>query len=128
MSKRFVLALVTAAASALTAGTTHASAPVAQVPATELAARSSELVDRVVRALVAHEGESHISRLWVFPTGEANTAIVHYRWTTDVNAHEPGPTVERLALITLDGDEVARFCDLTTAPLSISAVADAGTR
>src|SRR5690348_16428076 len=109
MSKRFVLALVTAAASALAAGSGHASAPVAQVPATELAGRSSELIDRVVRALVAHEGESHITRLWVFPTGEANMAIVHYRWTTDVYAHEPGPTVERLALITMEGERLAKF-------------------
>src|SRR5262249_14128763 len=68
-------------------------------PSTALAARSQDVIHRAVRAIVALEGESHLTRVWVFPTAEANTVFVHYRTTSDVDAHEPGPTIEHLVML-----------------------------
>ena|SRR6185369_16432201 len=96
------------------------------VPSTAFAAGSSDVIDRAVRALVALEGESHISRVWVFPTGEANTVFVHYRTTTDVDAHEPGPTIEHLVMLEMSGEHIAKLHDLTLAPAAVVAAVSAG--
>ncbi len=91
----------------------------ASVPATELAAQSADVIDRAIRALVAREGESRISKLWVFPTGDDNAVFVHYRITSDVDAHEPGPTTEHLVLLEMSGERIAKMHDLTTAPSAV---------
>ena len=122
MNSRIVhLAAMTAVLFVATHATTSAATPcdvAAQVPATELASRSTDIIERATRALVAREGESRITRLWVFPTADANVVFVHYRTTTDVDAHEPGPTIEHLALIEMSGERIAKLQDLTTAPAS----------
>jgi hypothetical protein len=62
----------------------------------------------------------------VFPTGDANAVFVHYRTIADVDAHEPGPTVEHLVLLEMNGERIAKMHDLTKAPESVvAAVADA---
>ena len=97
------------------------------VPSTALAARSSEIIDRAVRALVALEGERHITRVWVFPTADANTVFVHYRTTTtDIDAHEPGPTIEHLVMLEMNGERIAKLHDLTDAPEVLLAAARPG--
>jgi hypothetical protein len=119
MNRRFWILSAATAVLSLAGATCPASDLSASVPATELATRSSDLIDRATRALVAQEGESRISRLWVFPTGDANVVFVHYRTTADVDAHEPGPTTERLVLLEMSGERIAKLHDLTKAPASI---------
>jgi hypothetical protein len=128
MSKRISLLLAASVALAI-ASRAYPATPVApsvvpNVPATELAERSADVIDRAVRALVALEGESRISKLWVFPTAEPNTVFVHYRTTKDVDAHEPGPSAEHLVMLELDGTRIAKLQDLTTSPSTIVAAAD----
>jgi hypothetical protein len=127
MSKRISLLLAASVALAI-ASRAYPATPVApvtpSVPATALAARSTDVIERATRAIVALEGESRIRKLWVFPTAEPNTVFVHYRTTTDVDAHEPGPTVEHLVMLELDGTRIAKLQDLTTTPSSIVAAAD----
>lgn len=119
-TRSLVLAAMTAALS-LTAVASPASDVTASVPSTELAARSSDLIDRAIRALVKIEGESRITRLWVFPTGDPNAVFVHYRTTADADAHEPGPSTEHLVLLEMSGEQVAKLHDLTRAPASVVA-------
>jgi hypothetical protein len=115
MIRRFGLMLV--APLALTIASTAFSAPpvAASAPSTELAVRSKEVIDRAVRALVAREGGDRITKLWVFPTGQANTVFVHYR-----------TTVEHLVMLELEGERIAKLHDLTTAPESLVAAVSAG--
>ena len=130
MSKRISLLLAASIALAI-ASRAYPATPtpvIPSVPATALAARSADVIDRAVRALVALEGESRISKLWVFPTAEPNTVFVHYRTTADVDAHEPGSTVEHLVMLELDGTRIAKLQDLTTAPASIVAATDKASR
>jgi hypothetical protein len=122
MKSRFAhLAASMTAALSIAASAATACDVAAQVPATALATRSVDIIERATRALVAREGESRITRLWVFPTGDANSVFVHYRTTNDVDAHEPGPTIEHLALIEMNGERIAKLHDLTTAPASVVA-------
>jgi hypothetical protein len=121
MSRRFILTIGLAAASFAMADAGYCSTPVPRAPDTEIATRSADLIDRAARALIAKEGESHVTRLWVFPTADANTVFVHYRWTADSFAHEPGATTERLVLMTLDGERIADMHDLTRASESLVA-------
>jgi hypothetical protein len=37
------------------------------------------------------------------------------------DAHEPGPTIERLVMLELDGERIARLHDLTAASVSLVA-------
>jgi hypothetical protein len=122
-TRSLVFAAVTAVLS-FTAAASPASEVTASVPSTELAARSSDLVDRAIRALVKMEGESRITRLWVFPTGDPNAVFVHYRTTADADAHEPGPTTEHLVLLEMSGERIANLHDLTRAPASVVASLD----
>jgi hypothetical protein len=126
MSRRFLLLAAVTAALSMTAPARPASGVTASVPSTELAERSADLIDRAVRAIVAREGESHIARLWVFPTGDANAVFVHYRTVPDTDAHEPGPTVEHLVLLEMSGERIAKLHDLTRAPESVVAAVTAG--
>jgi hypothetical protein len=122
MNTRILLLAAATAVMSITASACPASdTATARVPATELAARSSDLIERATRALVAREGESRITNLWVFPTGDANAVFVHYRTTNDADVHEPGPTIEHLALIEMSGERIAKLHDLTTAPASVVA-------
>jgi hypothetical protein len=127
-TRSLVFAAVTAMLS-FTAAASPASEVTASIPSTELAARSSELIDRAIRALVTMEGESRITRLWVFPTGDPNTVFVHYRTTVDADAHEPGPSEEHLVMLEMSGERIARLHDLTRAPASVvAAVGEKKTR
>jgi hypothetical protein len=119
MSRRFLFLAAVTAVLSVTAATCPASDLKANVPATELAARSADVIDRAIRALVAREGASRISKLWVFPTGDDNAVFVHYRTTADVDAHEPGPTTEHLVMLEMSGERIAKVHDLTTAPSSL---------
>jgi hypothetical protein len=119
-TRSLVLAAVTAVLS-FTAAASPATEVTASVPSTELAARSSDLIDRAIRALVKMEGESRITRLWVFPTGDPNAVFVHYRTTRDADAHEPGPSTEHLVLLEMNGERIANLHDLTRAPASVVA-------
>ena len=103
MSRRLLIPAAVTAALSFNAAACPASGVTPSVPSTELAARSADLIDRAVRAIVAREGGSHVARLWVFPTGDANAVFVHYRTIADVDAHEPGPTVEHLVLLEMSG-------------------------
>src|SRR5687768_5532478 len=112
-----------------TAAASPASEVTASIPSTELAARSSDLIDRAIRALLTMEGESRITRLWVFPTGDVNAVFVHYRTAVDADAHEPGPTIEHLVLLEMNGERIAKLHDLTRAPASVvAAVGEQKTR
>lgn len=127
MSKRISLLLAASVALAIASRAypaTPATPVTPSVPATALAARSTDVIDRATRAIVALEGESRIRKLWVFPTAEPNTVFVHYRTTADVDAHEPGPTVEHLVMLELDGTRIANLRDLTTAPASLVAATE----
>jgi hypothetical protein len=119
-TRSLVFAAVTAVLS-FTAAASPASEVTASVPSTELAARSSDLIDRAIRALVKMEGESRITRLWVFPTGDPNAVFVHYRTNADADAHEPGPGTEHLVLLEMSGERIANLHDLTRAPASVVA-------
>jgi hypothetical protein len=121
MNRHFWFLGALAALLSLSAPASRATDLSASVPATEHAARSKDVVDRAIAALVAREGESRISRLWVFPTAEANVVFVHYRTTSDVDAHEPGPTTEHLVLLEMSGERIAKWHDLTTAPATVVA-------
>ena len=112
MNRHFLLLAIMAATTSFVAVTGRASSFPANVPATERAARSTDLIDRAIDALVAREGESRITRLWVFPTGDANVVFVHYRTTSDPDAHEPGPSTEHLVLLEMSGKRIARLQDL----------------
>jgi hypothetical protein len=116
MSRRFMFLAIAVAVLSFNAATCPASDLKANVPATELAARSADVIDRAIRALVAREGESRISKLWVFPTGDDNAVFVHYRTTGDVDAHEPGATTEHLVLLEMSGERIAKLHDLTAGP------------
>jgi hypothetical protein len=118
---RMSLTLLAPLALAFASTVCSAAPPSANVPSTELAARSRDVIDRAVRALVTLEGESRITKLWVFPTGDANTVFVHYRTTSDADAHEPGPTIEHLVMLELDGERIAKLQDLTTTPTAVVA-------
>jgi hypothetical protein len=121
MRRRSWIIAVTTAVLSFGAAACAASGIPTSVPDTALAARSADLIDRAVRALVAREGESRITRLWVFPTGDSNTVFVHYRTTSDVDAHEPGPTTEHLVMLEMTGERIASLHDLTTAPTTVVA-------
>ena len=121
MTTRFRFTLAALLALAFSSAACATSPVPASVPSTELAARSTDVVDRAVQALVALEGASRITKLWVFPTGQANTVFVHYRTTNDADAHEPGPTVEHLVMLELDGTRIAKLHDLTLTTPSVVA-------
>lgn len=126
MSRFSVYRAVIVAASSAAAAVSWASGVETHAPSTAIAARSSDVMDRAVRALVALEGESHITRVWVFPTGDENTVFVHYRTTTDVDAHEPGPTIEHLVMLEMSGERIAKLHDLTRAPATVVAAVSSG--
>ena len=92
------------------------------VPATALASQSQDVIDRAVRAITVLEGESHLTRVWVFPTGDINAVFVHYRTTSDVGAHEPGLTIEHFVMLEMSGERIAKLHDLTLAPVPVAAV------
>ena len=121
MSRYSTLIAIAAAALCFTSLGCHAGTVPVSVPSTELATRSSDLIERAVRALLELEGESRVTRLWVFPTGDAQTVFVHYRTSKDPDAHEPGPTVEHLVMLEMNGERIAQLHDLTQAPESLLA-------
>jgi hypothetical protein len=119
MSRRFLFLAAVTAVLTFHSIASPASELKASVPSTALGARSTDVIDRAIRALVAREGESRISKLWVFPTGDDNAVFVHYRTAADADAHEPGPTVEHLVLLEMSGERIAKLHDLTMAPSSV---------
>ena len=123
MSTRSLVLAAIAAALSFSAAASPASKLTASVPSTELAAHSSDVIERAIRALVQKEGESRITRLWVFPTGDANAVFVHYRTTDDADAHEPGPSTEHLVLLEMSGERIAKLHDLTQVRASVVASA-----
>jgi len=77
------------------------------VPDTGGAAGSAELLNRAARALcnILKSRNEHIVSVWVYPTNESDTVYVQY---TSSDARS-SINVEHFALVTMEGDRIARL-------------------
>jgi len=114
--------IATAAPLILSATGAFASEPQFRTPTTDRAQQSQALLARAARALNAgayqhsdRGAEEHMSNLWLFPTADDDKVFAHFTLTAnDASANFPA-SQERLELLTMKGDRIARVRDMTSA-------------
>jgi hypothetical protein len=118
------LVAMVAAAIALLVGSSQLRAEELQfnVPETARAQKCTELLSRTARALYKAQAQTpranhaeKISSLWLFPTADADTVFAHYRLSSAEGA--PSST-EHLVLVTVSGDRITAFRELTGAEVA----------
>jgi hypothetical protein len=89
------------------------------VPETARAQTSAELLGRTARALYHAQARApravhaeKMSDLWLFPTADAHTVFAHYRLSSVEGA---ASSTEHLVLVTVSGDRITAFRELTGA-------------
>jgi len=116
------LAIVAAASLPLILSAPRASAGEVpfNVPATDRAQQSQELLSRAAYALnaeVSARARSHrderLSNLWIYPTNDANTVFAHYTLTANDRTSAGFSTAQHLDVLTLRGNRIVNVKDLT---------------
>ena len=109
---RLSKSLVAAAALLLTNSITTLADEPTHVPATAQSKANAAVIAKADHAL--RNSLPTISNVWIFATGDANSVFVSYTTGTPNESHAAVKRSEHLALVEMQGDQIATLRDLNS--------------